>query len=328
MSWLSHGLIWVVEGFGEFCPGEIVAGHVSLTIVILYYIGMIAVVWFWYMKPKWLVVCVVSFIVIISLGIGIGRYQQPDFEMMVLDVGHGQAIVVKSPDGVYLFDAGSQFKKDVGSKIVLPFLKYKGITHIDAIIISHDDLDHINGIIEIVRDCDVASVYASDAFLADINDSSTARHLASELGNSGLQIESLAKAELDNVRFFWPDEVLCADETLSDNDTSVVSLIEYSSRRVLLCSDIGKYAQRRLIESGVDIKADVVVVPHHGSLRTMDSKFIEMVWPEYHIVSSGLKHYEGFKKNELDESWYFTAAEGAVNVTVDGGGNLDVSTCR
>ena len=101
-----------------------------------------------------------------------------------------------------------------------------------------------------------------------------------------------------------------------------------SSRRVLLCSDIGKYAQRRLIESGVDIKADVVVVPHHGSLRTMDSKFIEMVWPEYHIVSSGLKHYEGFKKNELDESWYFTAAEGAVNVTVDGGGNLDVSTCR
>ena len=69
----------------------------------------------------------------------------------IFPLRHGQAIVIHSPVGTLLFDAGSQYNRNVGQRVITPFLRCNGISRLDAAVISHDDIDHINGIVEVVK---------------------------------------------------------------------------------------------------------------------------------------------------------------------------------
>ena len=108
----------------------------------------------------------------IIIFLGVTKWQRTyrnDMVISCLDVGHGQAILAQLPGKAnVLFDAGSLYKSDIGRRIVAPFLHYRGINKIDAIIISHNDVDHINGIPEIAEHCEVGGVYANKAFLMDM----------------------------------------------------------------------------------------------------------------------------------------------------------------
>lgn len=327
---LSEGLIWVVKFLSETGPTEILIGKVSLEVIVLYYAGIAILVQMWHLRLLWRTIGIVALICCLVIGVSFNKWiGSSELQMTVLDVGHGQAIVVRSPNGTNLFDAGSQFKQDIGSRVVLPFLKYNGIKHIDAIFISHDDIDHINGLIEIVQSCRVNHVYASEAFLNATKESSTAKFLSKSLAKEGLAIEPLGKADIvHGVTVLWPDGRACEDKSLSDNDTSIVSMIEYAGKRILLCSDIGKYPQNRLIESGVDFRADVVIAPHHGSLRTTDPAFLVKASGDYFICSCGSGYYARAKKWQIGGpgQWFFTAQGGAVSVIVEKTGKIKIIT--
>jgi competence protein ComEC len=86
-----------------------------------------------------------------------------------------------------LFDAGSMYTSDVGTRIVLPFLDYMGVSRLHAIVLSHHDIDHINGVPEVVDRRRVDHVYANDVFLAQSQTAETASLLLEHLDARGVR---------------------------------------------------------------------------------------------------------------------------------------------
>ncbi|MFH1718022.1 MAG: ComEC/Rec2 family competence protein, partial [Planctomycetota bacterium] len=194
---LSDALVWLVRHIADLGVSQILIGAVPLVLVILYY-GMIAFAGFAYFRRPLAkkVVCTVMIMAIAGYlgGIKWQRTHRDDLTLTCLDVGHGQAILVQLPGTAnILFDAGSLHRSDIGSRIVAPFLDYTGTGKIDALIISHNDADHINGIPEIAEHCKIGGVYANDAFFDRADSWGTAKSLADSLAAKGLEIERLPK---------------------------------------------------------------------------------------------------------------------------------------
>jgi len=329
---LADSLILIVKLFAHFDISQILIGHVSAVPIILYY-GLILFAGFAYFQRPVIKKAVCTAMVLIMIAfLGVTKWQRTyrgNLVFTTLDVGHGQAMLVQLPGRANcLFDAGSLHKSNVGGRIVVPFLSYNGIDRIDCIIISHNDIDHINGIPEIVEGCEVGGVYANDAFFSKTDRWGTAKYLDERLRERGIKkIQSLDELNINSsakVKILWPTEQVCNDEELGDNDKSAVSLIEFAGRKILLCSDIEKFAQRGLRELFPNLKADIVVVPHHGSTKTLNAAFIKNLQPGTVICSCGRNAYEKqqITNPENNIKSFYTPKDGAVTVWVNANGTI------
>ncbi|MHC4757536.1 MAG: ComEC/Rec2 family competence protein, partial [Planctomycetota bacterium] len=231
---ISALFIWMVKYIANLEISQILIGHVGILIIILYYCIIIFIAFFYIRRPLRKTVISIVLAAVLLLISGAIKWQhiyRSNLSMTVLDVGHGQAILAELPGGKnLLFDAGSISFKNTGQRIVVPFLNYKGTSNIDAIIISHNDIDHINGIPEIVESCNVKKVYAHKLFFRDIDEWGTGRFLESSLRQKGIEIQELGEELVSDsrseIRFIWPPEVESEVEYLSDNDKSLVSSIK------------------------------------------------------------------------------------------------------
>jgi competence protein ComEC len=268
--------------------------------------------------------------------LGITKYQRTyrnDLLLTCLDVGHGQAILAQMPGKAnILFDGGSLYKGNIGRRIIAPFLDYIGTNTIDAIIISHNDVDHLNGIPEIIDHCRVNAIYANDAFFSDIDPSRTAKFLQKSLRKRGLLVQPLQQdldlAHRANITILWPHHDTSQYKPLSDNDKSQVSMIEFAGTKILVCSDIEQFAQKELLRLFPNLKADVLIAPHHGSARTTAPDFLQKLNPCILICSCGRRAYENHLviKPTNNAKAFYTAADSAITVRIDNKGNLRTQT--
>jgi competence protein ComEC len=333
LNFLSTSLIEVVKLLSKVNFNEIVVGQVPISILLLYYGGIAVIAWAWYLRPLPRRAVVISTVVLVLGAVGFIKWQRMypgDLQMACLDVGHGQGVVIHCPAGTLLFDAGSQYNINIGQRVITPFLRCFGISRLDAVVVSHDDIDHINGIVETVKNCDTGEVYASAAFVN--KESGTASFLADCLSKEGITTKQLgSKIELSSqvkVEILWPDDAACKDESLSDNNKSVVSLIEFAGRRILLCADIETVAQQKLLEKYNDLHADVVVVPHHGSIWSGSSDFLNSLGAKYLMCSCGQRYFERVNSSAsyVNGTWFYTARDGAIYLRIDRHGDITVQS--
>jgi len=332
---LADFLIWIVKLIADLGISQVLIGHVSQKLIIFYYCVVLFIALAYFRRPLIKkAICTIMILAIIGF-LGVVKWQRTHRDNLVincLDVGHGQAILAQLPGRANcLFDAGSLYKNDIGRRVVAAFLRYSGISKVDAIVISHSDIDHINGIPEIVENCKVSNVYANNAFFADMETKpcGTAGFLAEFLCEKGLEIQRLEKNLNLNtsasIKILWPSKKIAQSQQLSDNDKSLVSLIEFGDRKILLCSDIEKFAQRKLLQLFPNLKADVVVVPHHGSEKTLDSNFLGRLGADILICSCDSSQYE---KGQIIDTTQgsakvsYTAREGCITVCVDKDGTV------
>ncbi|MHC4168381.1 MAG: ComEC/Rec2 family competence protein [Planctomycetota bacterium] len=333
---LSSVLIWVVQLIAKVDVSQVLIGRVSIVPILAYYCALVFAGYARFRRPPAKrLICAAMFAPLI-VHVGALKYQRTHPDNLVvtcLDVGHGQAILAQLPGGTnILFDAGSLHRSNIGARIVAPFLDHQGIGGIDAIIISHNDTDHINGIPEIVQSRDVAGVYANDAFFGKTDEWGTIAFLKECLSERGLEIEELDDRIYSgdaSIKTLWPDENLPNTDDLTDNNRSLVSLIEFAGVRILLCSDIEEYAQAELLRKHPNLEADVVIVPHHGSVRTLDATFLESLNAEVLICSCDRKQYErsitGMSQTHETSNAvrrFYTAKDGAISVTVCQDGSI------
>lgn len=333
----SDALVWLVGIIAKMDVSEILIGQVSLVPVIGYYCIVAFVGYARIRRPltKRLICMVMILPLIVYLGALKYRRTHPKSLIVTcLDVGHGQAILTQLPGGKnILFDAGSLHNSNIGARVVAPFLDYKGIGKIDAIVVSHNDTDHINGIPEIVQSCKVDGVYdANDPFFDKADPWDTAACLKECLADHDLEIAPLGgdiRSGDDVIKTLWPPEKLVNAGDLSDNDRSLVSLIEFAGVRILLCSDIEQFAQKQLLQRYPNLQADVVVIPHHGSTRTLDPTFLDRLNAKISICSCDRMQYErsvsgGERICETSRQVrrFYTAKDGAVTVVVNKDGSI------
>jgi len=329
---LADWFIRFVEALASLNISEIIIGRIAPTLVVFYYC-LLLFARFGHLRKAvvkktvcWLMAATIIF------AMGFTKYQRTwpqALELTCLAVGHGQAVFAAIPGGGndMLFDAGSITTKDCGRRIIVPFLRQRGIGKINAIFLSHDDIDHINGVPEIVSQCKVQNIYANPAMIQKTdNPSTTAAFLSDWLKNRGRQLNpqpDKIQTSRATITSLWPTTQTCRDDSLGDNDKSQVTLIEFAGRKILLCSDIQRLAQRQILKTYPNLKADVMVIPHHGSTRHLADGFIEKIGADILIVSCGYKGYTTMAiRPKANSKTFYTAANGAITVTIDNVGEI------
>jgi competence protein ComEC len=325
LSVVTEALLWFVRLVAPLRANYLLIGHVTIWVVVLYY-ALVLLVTFARTRhvrlKRWL--CIMAALALAAY-LGALKWQRTHrdhLSLTSLDVGHGQAILVRLPGSAsVLFDAGSLYRRDVGGRIVVPFLDYIGLGRLTALIISHEDVDHINGIPEVLDRRRVDHILASGPLVDEGKIEGPAQTLLDYLRKSDRNLERVPagiRAGEARLRTLWPPTDANLPEDLGDNDRSLVTSIEYAGVRILLCSDIEQYAQRQIRELYPNLRADVVVVPHHGSRYTLDEGFLEALSPSVLVSSQAERPYGPQTPARLPGAMSLsTAKNGAVTICVD-----------
>jgi len=329
---LADALIEIVRLIAKLDFSQVLMGHVTLGPIVLYYALVFLAAFVHIRRPalKKAACAVLALTLFLSLGlVKWRRTHRNHLSLTCLDVGHGQAILARLPGSTnILFDAGSLYKADIGTRAVLPFLDYTGTGRLHAVVISHHDIDHVNGIPEIAGRRRIEHVYATEPFLEQTKTEGTARFLTDWLREKALAIERVPEALTigpTRITTLWPLPGMALDAELGDNDRSLVTSIEFAGVKILLCSDIEQFAQRQILTLYPELKADVVVVPHHGSTVTLQPGFLQMLDPEILLCSCGRKEQAdrlGSVK-DVNASLLCTVTNGAIAICADKAGVVE-----
>ncbi|HEY4530811.1 MAG TPA: DNA internalization-related competence protein ComEC/Rec2 [Luteimonas sp.] len=241
-----------------------------------------------------------------------GLPRHGEAELVVLDVGQGMSLLVRTARHVLLYDMGPAARDgfDAGERVVVPALHALGVRRIDTMVVSHGDADHAGGLDAVRRRFP------------------TPRLLVPE----GVEIDGAANClagggwERDGVRFRFLHPPL--HFPYLRNESSCVLRIESAHGAILLPGDIGEAVEERLVgRVPEDLPADVVVVPHHGSRTSSTAAFIEATGARVALVSAGHGNRFGHPDPAVAARWRAagaevpaTAGEGALGVRLSGAG--------
>lgn len=201
-----------------------------------------------------------------------------DNALFVLDVGHGDAMLLTSRSGkTVLIDTADRSEYiNMADRAVVPFLLSRGITSLDHLIVTHPDRDHIGGAPSLLETVAVKelllSSYVSDSGLeTELLEAAAAYEIPTRRVGPGDAID-LGNIRLE-VRHPPPD--LAALN--SDNERSVVCLLHWGGKRILLTGDIEKAAES-LVAPGLE-PVDLLMAPHHGSRTSSSPALVDAARP-------------------------------------------------
>lgn len=249
-------------------------------------------------------------------------------ELVFLDVGQGSATLLTLPQGkTILVDGGGASSKrfDVGESVIAPYLWHKGLTRLDAILISHPDADHFNGIPFLLKRFRPKVLWVNGDKDHDQNYLDLL-NLARSLGvtirkteNNDIVLESKV-AKLQNIRNPFQN-----DKNASSNDKSLILRFNHEAFTCLLPGDISTRVEREFLHNGVMLEADMLLAPHHGSKTSSSIPFLKTVNPQQIIVSAGRFRPEHFPSPQLRNyctthsiPLFNTAVSGAIHLNIAG----------
>jgi len=208
-----------------------------------------------------------------------------DPELAMLDVGQGDSILLRDGGHAILVDGGGWDGGDLGGRVLLPALLGEGVRRLDALVMTHPDLDHCGGLVDIAAYLSVGEVWMAPGW----EPSGCAGRL---MALPGVRTRFLAKGHRATLGR-WRLTVLHpeADDHHEVNERSLVLLAEVHGRRVLLTGDIESWAEHHLAECCAgELRADVLKVAHHGSRTSSTYDFLEAVSPRLALISAGVKN--------------------------------------
>lgn len=236
-----------------------------------------------------------------------------------LDVGQGTAVVIETRTTRLLYDTGPAYGSgsDAGMRIVLPFLRSRGIARIDTLVVSHDDNDHAGGASSVVAGLPVGETLAS----------LSSGHPLSIAVPTLVPCRAGQHWTVDGVRFamLHPDS---ENATARPNARSCVLRVEAHGRSLLLTGDIERPQESALVERRPDaLASDVLLVPHHGSRTSSSGPFLDAVRPSTAIVQAGYLNRFGHPRADVLARYTERAIDvartdhdGAILVQIDPGG--------
>ena len=207
-----------------------------------------------------------------------------EFELLAADIGQGNAVLVRTASHALLYDAGPRYslESDAGHRVLVPLLQSLH-TRLDRVVLSHRDTDHVGGAVAVLTmqpQADLLSSIADDHSLQVLRPAT--RCIAGQHWEwDGVQFDVLHPQAEDY------------DQPAKPNAMSCVLRIDTGRQSALLVGDIEQAQEARLIAQGVLRKADVLLVPHHGSKTSSSTAFLDAVHPAFALVQSGYRNRFG-----------------------------------
>ncbi|MGI9291596.1 MAG: DNA internalization-related competence protein ComEC/Rec2 [Gammaproteobacteria bacterium] len=244
-------------------------------------------------------------IVLFMLASSAGRFYDNGFEMHVLDVGQGLAVILQVNDHVLVYDTGPSWPGgDSSRSVIIPALRRLGIRRIDNVLVSHGDNDHVGGYKSLV------SAYEPE------------RVISAQQAIQGAHVISCRKGmfwQWEDVRF----EVLHPrqPETWDENNGSCVLQVSIGDYNLLLPGDIEADAELVLSSRDILQPAQLLIAPHHGSQTSSSRIFVDSLRPDQVIFATGYLNRWGFPAYEVSARWqqagaclFNTAISGALRI--------------
>ena len=238
------------------------------------------------------------------------------FWLTAFDIGQGNALLIETANHRLLYDTGPVYsvESDGASRVLLPYLHSRGITHLDGLIISHSDTDHAGGAASIFKAVKLGWTSSSLAENHPLQRQMPS-HVACRAGQSW---------RWDGVHF----EMLHPDSVHADaarpNARSCTLRIRYREHAVLLTGDIEAPQERALLaRAASQLQASVLLVPHHGSGTSSTPEFLAAVSPQLALFQVGYRNRYRHPKAEVLDRYVQrgiqtlrTDRDGAVSVRI------------
>ncbi|WP_217589677.1 ComEC/Rec2 family competence protein [Lentibacillus saliphilus] len=233
-------------------------------------------------------------------------------EVHFIDVGQGDSILIKTPsDKVILVDGGPP---DAG-KTVVDYLNKQQIETIDLLVATHPDIDHIGGLIDVMKHFTIGNILDNGKFHV----TKTYLMYVHQIRKQMIPVYEADKNEHIQFDPYIDLHILNADDdSLTNNQSSIVLKIEYLQQTILLPGDIDKEMEHELMISH-EMEANVLKIPHHGSDTSSTMAFIEHVNPKATILSYGQENKFGHpvervigNLQRLQTALYSTAIHGDI----------------
>ncbi len=213
--------------------------------------------------------------------------------LTAFDVGQGNAVLVETPNFRLLYDTGPSWsaESDGGSRVILPYLRARGIDRLDALVISHGDSDHAGGVRSLLAAVDVGWIASSLPASHPLAGVISARHAGCVAGQrwqrDGVVFEFLHPQSGDNL-------------PARPNARSCALKISVGAQAVLLAGDIEAAQERALLaRDATQLRADVLLAPHHGSGTSSTPAFLDAVAPRVALFQVGYRNRYRHPKAEV-----------------------------
>lgn len=243
----------------------------------------------------------------------------------MLDIGQGDCNVIDSRGKVIMIDCGSTSEKEIGKYKVIPFLKYSGLSGIDAVIVTHTDLDHINGVFELMDLMEDSGIRIKNLVMPGLKKRDekyeSLIHKAKEAGITVSTINGGQEFNLGGMRFccLSPDQGFDPGDP---NSGSVVLKGVYGDLKFLFTGDVVGEGEEEMMKKLIPgERINVLKTAHHGSGYSTPEEFLSITRPETALISAGKNNRYGHPHKELlnrleraGSRVFVTARSGAITV--------------
>jgi len=234
-----------------------------------------------------------------------------------LSVGHGGCTVIEWADGTTtVYDAGSLAGPGMGRRVLVPFLWYRGIDKIDELILSHADLDHFNGVLDLVERIPVGKVITSSWFAR--KDQPGVHYVLDGLVRNNIPIEAVDAGNIvehqgNSLEFLHPRHQFVAT---TQNEASVVVLLRSPAGSVLLTGDLEGAGQSSMLRLQPIPNVTVLQAPHHGGAAANNSAFL--AWTRPWLIVAQQDGRRATASGPNGTGWWNTHTHGAITVRPTG----------
>lgn len=244
--------------------------------------------------------------------------QIPEMQVHFIDVGQGDSILIQTPmNRTILIDAGPP---EAGEKVVA-YLEKLHIDKIDLLIATHPDIDHIGGILKVMKTIKVEEILDT----GKLHPTKTFANYISQIRKQNIPVQIAEKNVPIEIDPMISVDVWNAYERYKNNNkSSIVLKVTYGDIDFLLMSDVEQQQEKSFLKE-YDVEAEIIKVGHHGSKTSSSLNFLQKVSPEIAILTYSKENNYGHpvdrvidNLNQVEAMIYSTAALGNIVLSTDG----------
>ena len=323
ITFVPAAFIWIVERLAALPGGEFTV-RAPLLAGALWYVGLTAATWLFDRKARRQIALEPAAntsmawsagLAVVAIGLWLSVLQPAPSEARItfLDVGHGLAVLIEDGGHRVLFDTGPP---DGSVALVLP----PNVGRLDAVLLSHADADHAGGLATVLDRFPPDTLLAATDTLEDIERQLPAAASLARPLDIGDRIHLTPRTTIEVLSPPLATRTTAHD---SDNNGSLVILVTVGARRILVTADIEASAEQWLLDSGVTLQADVLLIPHQGSKTSSAQPFLDAVAPAAAILSASATNPFGHPAEEVMARYahipvFRTDHHGTITVSTDG----------